>query len=205
MSAAPCPPRPEDPDALLARARHLLAADRDGDAYAAYLEVLAHGSFPFRRAARAGLLSPMPAAIVPPRARSMSRSFNHWPWDPVGRVNLGNILYDDGDLAASRRAFRSRARCRSRLGGRASRPGTDTGGWRRCRRRRPALAPELSGTGHRGAALSRQGARNPGSSVGVGQGRQYSHAQSSRRPPLCRDGAVCGISQAGSAACRPMR
>ncbi len=104
MSAVPRLPRPEDPDAILARARHLLAADRDGDAYAAYLEVLARD--PSHPAALHELGCLAHAGGYRSAARTVyAQLVHHWPRDPVGRVNLGNILYDDDDLAASRQHF----------------------------------------------------------------------------------------------------
>jgi glutathione synthase/RimK-type ligase-like ATP-grasp enzyme len=93
-----------DPDAIIARARGLLAAGQNDEAYAAYLEVLRHA--PSHSAALHELGCLAHADGYRSAARTLyAQIVHHWPRDLIGRVNLGNILLEDGDLAAARHQF----------------------------------------------------------------------------------------------------
>jgi len=93
-----------DPDTILVRARGLLSAGQNDEAYAAYLEVLRHA--PSRPAALHELGCLAHADGYRSAARTLYAQIVHyWPQDIIGRVNLGNILLEDGDLAAARQQF----------------------------------------------------------------------------------------------------
>lgn len=89
---------------MLARATHLLSESRNGEAYAAYVEIL--NLAPSNRT----VLHELGTLAYADGYRSAARSVyaqivRNWPDDLAGRVNLGLILYEDGDLAAAKPHF----------------------------------------------------------------------------------------------------
>jgi hypothetical protein len=96
--------RAKDLETMLARARHLLSADRNDEAYAAYIQLLSCD--PSHPAA----LHELGCLAHTDGYRSAARTIyaqivHYWSRDLIGRVNLGNILYEDGDLTASQEHF----------------------------------------------------------------------------------------------------
>lgn len=97
MSASPMH-QPYDLD--LARARHLLATGRKVEAYASYLEILRHNPKNNFALHELGCLASTDGHHS--AARNIYQQLvDYWPQDRIGRINLGNILYEDGDLSAA--------------------------------------------------------------------------------------------------------
>ncbi|HSZ11444.1 MAG TPA: tetratricopeptide repeat protein, partial [Rhizomicrobium sp.] len=95
---------PRDFDAMLAQARHLLSQVRNEEAYAAYVKIL--NLAPSNRT----VLHELGALAYADGYRSAARTLytqivRNWPDDLAGRVNLGLILYEDGDPAAAKPHF----------------------------------------------------------------------------------------------------
>jgi hypothetical protein len=96
----------DTPDAILARARQMLAENRRDEAYASYLEVLAHDH------AHPAALHELGQLAYAEGHRSAAHTIyrqiiRHWPSNVVGHINLANILYEEGNLADSAMHFRA--------------------------------------------------------------------------------------------------
>jgi hypothetical protein len=95
-----------DQDAILARARQMLAENRRDEAYACYLEVLAHDH------AHPAALHELGQLAYAEGHRSAAHTIyrqiiHHWPSSAVGHINLANILYDEDNLADSATHFKA--------------------------------------------------------------------------------------------------
>jgi hypothetical protein len=103
-------PRPQplpDPiagEALLRTARSFAAQHKSDEAFAAYLSLLRQIPDHLAALHELGCLAHLDGF------RSAARTVyeqlvHHWPKDTIGRVNLGNILYEDGDLDGAEAQF----------------------------------------------------------------------------------------------------
>jgi len=89
---------------MLARARRSLQEGLSADAYATYLEILRHDPSHPEALHELGRLAYQENRRD--AARTIYRQIiEMWPQDAVGRVNLGNILYEDGAFAEAERHF----------------------------------------------------------------------------------------------------
>src|ERR1700744_77246 len=84
----------------------MLAENRRDEAYASYLEVLAHDP------AHPAALHELGQLAYAEGHRSAAHTIyqqiiRHWPSSAVGHINLANILYDEGNLADSATHFRA--------------------------------------------------------------------------------------------------
>ncbi len=96
-------------DAALTRARSLFAEDRIDEAYAAYLAVLQQD--PSNRTVLHELGCLAHAREYRSAARTLFEELvRQWPDDIVGRTNLGNILYEFGELKSARGHFEAALR-----------------------------------------------------------------------------------------------
>ena len=101
MSAAP---QLDCQDTILARARQFLRENRSNEAYACYLEVLARN--PAHAAALHELGCLAHAEGLSSAAETVFRQIVcNWPHDLIGHVNLGNILYEKGELEIAAKHF----------------------------------------------------------------------------------------------------
>jgi hypothetical protein len=100
----PGPPLAGETHTLLRTARGFAAQNKSDDAFAAYLALLRQVPSHLEALHELGCLAHLDGY------RSAARTVyeqlvQHWPQDGIGRVNLGNLLYEEGELDGAQAQF----------------------------------------------------------------------------------------------------
>jgi tetratricopeptide (TPR) repeat protein len=98
-------PNPDaDIEALLGRAKHLAAQGKNDQAFSSYVELLRRLPTHLSALHELGRLAHRCGYRSAART-TYEQLVSHHPLNTVGRVNLGTLLYDDGDLEGARLQF----------------------------------------------------------------------------------------------------
>jgi hypothetical protein len=102
----PLPPPDSDAEPLLAQARCFAAGGKNDEAFGAYIALLQR--LPNHLSALHGLGRLAYRSGYRSAARTAYEQLvGHWPLDTAGRINLGSLLYEDGDPAGARLQFQA--------------------------------------------------------------------------------------------------